>query len=110
MSHSDIHKTQAVPRWAEYKRLLRGAARLTRNKLVSMRAPPLEAKLVLLRSIARAVHFNDVRPARALLASGPLPAELLSVSSEQVVSLVWPMDFRRKYEALQQEISEDRVR
>eukprot|EP00959_Pyramimonas_sp_CCMP1952_P385662 8082086-Pyramimonas_sp.AAC.1 len=45
MSHSDIHMLQAVPRWAEYKRLLREAARLTRNKLVSMRTPPLEAKL-----------------------------------------------------------------
>eukprot|EP00959_Pyramimonas_sp_CCMP1952_P125127 2616007-Pyramimonas_sp.AAC.1 len=75
-----------------------------------MRTPPLEAKLVLFRSIARAAHFNDISLARTLLASGPLPSEMLSIPSGQVVSLIWPMDFRGKYEALQQEISEDRAR
>eukprot|EP00959_Pyramimonas_sp_CCMP1952_P278534 5823738-Pyramimonas_sp.AAC.1 len=45
MSHSYMHTLQAIPKWAEYKRLLREAARLTRNKLVSMRTPPLGAKL-----------------------------------------------------------------
>eukprot|EP00959_Pyramimonas_sp_CCMP1952_P275259 5753710-Pyramimonas_sp.AAC.1 len=73
MSHSFIHSLQAIPKWAEYRRLLREAARLTRNKLVSMRTPPLEAKLVLFRSIARAVHCNVIGLARTLLAPGPRP-------------------------------------
>eukprot|EP00959_Pyramimonas_sp_CCMP1952_P218464 4569174-Pyramimonas_sp.AAC.1 len=108
LRQSDLMKLPTIAKWAEYKRLLREAARLTRDKLVSARTPPLEAKMIMFRSISRAVHFNLVNLARTLLATTTVASEFSEISDDYIVSLSWPMNFWRQYEQLQRDLVEGR--
>eukprot|EP00959_Pyramimonas_sp_CCMP1952_P464101 9486035-Pyramimonas_sp.AAC.1 len=85
------------------------AARLTRNKLVSARTPPLEANMVIFRSISGPVHCNGVNFARALLATTTVASEFLEISDDNIVSLSRPMNFERQCEQLQRDLVQDRV-
>eukprot|EP00959_Pyramimonas_sp_CCMP1952_P183470 3836149-Pyramimonas_sp.AAC.1 len=64
--------------------------------------------MVIFRSISRAVHFNLVNLARTLLANTTVASEFLEISDDNMVSLSWPMNFRRQYEHPQRDLVEDR--
>eukprot|EP00959_Pyramimonas_sp_CCMP1952_P189206 3957644-Pyramimonas_sp.AAC.1 len=59
---------------------MREAARVARNRLTRIGTPPLGARLMIFRSVARAVHFDDLDLAekllsKATLARGPMRLE-----------------------------------
>eukprot|EP00959_Pyramimonas_sp_CCMP1952_P218520 4570349-Pyramimonas_sp.AAC.1 len=111
ISHSDIDRLAPIPRWRELKRLMREAARVARDRLTRAGTPPLEARLMIFRSVARAVHFDDLDLANELLSKATPARGLLRLEegADAVVSLIDPMQFRRQYEQLQQEVLASRL-
>eukprot|EP00959_Pyramimonas_sp_CCMP1952_P158139 3307028-Pyramimonas_sp.AAC.1 len=95
-------------RLKEYKRLIREAARLTRNDMTDARAPCSAAALTLCRAISRAAWRNDWKSARALRARPKLGAKFLDISDSSNIALIEPGTFRRTFEMHQQEYLDQR--
>ena len=85
---------------------MREAARLARNRLTRIATPPLEARLMIYRSVTRAVHFDDLTLAKTLLVRSSFARDLPRIVEGPVpeVTLISGIEFRRQYEQLQQEV------
>ena len=97
---------------------------MARSSLIRVQAPKLDTKLLIFRSIARAVNRNDVALASTLLASAPVACAHLCISAPvrgefapadssstlaRTVSLVSAVRFRQEFDALQVQIHEQRI-
>eukprot|EP00959_Pyramimonas_sp_CCMP1952_P250819 5242638-Pyramimonas_sp.AAC.1 len=85
ISRSDIDRLAPTPRWRELKMLMREAARAARNRLTRLGTPPLEARRMIFRSVARAVHFDNLDLARKLLSKAAIARDLLRIEEGPVV-------------------------
>eukprot|EP00959_Pyramimonas_sp_CCMP1952_P405080 8490143-Pyramimonas_sp.AAC.1 len=79
ISQSELERPSPIPKWRELKRLMREAARLARDKLTRSATPPLEARLVMSRSVSRAARLDDVKPASILLARAPIARDRMAL-------------------------------
>eukprot|EP00959_Pyramimonas_sp_CCMP1952_P005656 118783-Pyramimonas_sp.AAC.1 len=66
---------------------------------------------MIFRSVARAVHFDDLDLAGKLLSKAAIARGLLRIEEGPVivVSLIDPIHFRRQHEQLQQEVLANRL-
>ncbi|CAK0872243.1 unnamed protein product, partial [Prorocentrum cordatum] len=100
---ADMDNYPPFIRLKEYKRLIREAARLTRNDVTDARAPCSAAAFETRRAISRAAWRNDWKSARTLHASTKLGAKFQDISDSNNITLIEPGTSRRTFEQHQQE-------
>ncbi|CAK0838272.1 unnamed protein product [Prorocentrum cordatum] len=106
VSHADLDSYAPFVRPQELKRLIREAARLTRDDLTDMHAPCSAAALTTCIAISRAVWRNDWQSARALKARTELGDQFLDISDPNNITLIEPGTFRRVVEQHQRSRTE----
>eukprot|EP00959_Pyramimonas_sp_CCMP1952_P395712 8291498-Pyramimonas_sp.AAC.1 len=87
---------------------MREAARRVRDSIFKHGAHDNDSNLLIFRSIARAVWRDDIKLAERLIASSPLAAERLIITSTSV-SLSNPSDFAEAFAAEQNIYGERRL-
>eukprot|EP00959_Pyramimonas_sp_CCMP1952_P414620 8687400-Pyramimonas_sp.AAC.1 len=106
-NHVQWHVLHPYQRRLEHKRLMREAARRVRDSIFRHGAHDNDSKLLIFRSNARAAWRDDIKLAERLVASSPLAAEHLMITSNSV-SLSNPSDFAEAFAAEQNIYSERR--
>ncbi|CAK0845855.1 unnamed protein product [Prorocentrum cordatum] len=109
VSHADLDSYTPCVRLQELKRLIREAARLTRNDLTDVHAPCSAAALTTCRAISRAVWRNDWQSARTLKARTELGDQFLDISDPNNIALIEPGTFRRVFEQRQKSRQDQRT-
>ncbi|CAK0804711.1 unnamed protein product, partial [Prorocentrum cordatum] len=109
VSHADLDSCTPFVRLQGLKRLIREAARLTRNGLTDMHAPCSAAALATCRAISRAVWRNDWQSARTLKARTELGDQFLDTSHPNNITLIGPGTFRRVFEQRQKSHQDQRT-